>query len=141
MDCKKGRETISYFQEIGMDNKAIKSEVNSDECEIITKEQSASELEGITALLEGVVTPFAKSQEVSEQEATKRASIMAGVANKAIYALFGVATLILLLAGYAISQGNDAIAEKMVIALLAFFGGLGAGKASSKQSTHKLLKR
>jgi hypothetical protein len=102
------------------------------EGDVITKDQSTSELEGISALLQGVVTPFAKAQEVSEQEATKRANIFAGVANKAIYALFGIAVLVLILSGYALSQGSEVMAEKMVIALLAFFGGLGAGKASGK---------
>ncbi|WP_271271137.1 hypothetical protein [Aliamphritea hakodatensis] len=109
------------------------NEVEAKQGEVITKEQSASELEAITALLQGVVTPFAKAQEVSEQEATKRAGIIAGVANKAILALFGVAFFVLLLAAYAVSQGNESMAEKMVIALLAFFGGLGAGKATSNK--------
>ena len=115
-----------------MNDAVMGKEPEKKEGDVITKEQSASELEGITALLQGVVMPFAQAQEVSEQEATKRAGILAGVASRAILALFGVAFLVLLLAGYALSQGSEAMAEKMVIALLAFFGGLGAGKASSK---------
>lgn len=102
------------------------------EGEVLTKEQSASELDAISTLIQGIVTPFASAQETSEQEATKRANILASVASKAIYALFGVAALVLALSAYALSQGSEAMAEKMVIALLAFFGGLGAGKASSK---------
>ncbi|WP_045856512.1 hypothetical protein [Teredinibacter purpureus] len=105
---------------------------DTKEGEVITKEQSASELDAIGALLEGVVTPFAQAQETSEKEATKRAGILAGVANKAIYALFGISALILALSAYALSQGSEGLAEKMVIALLAFFGGLGAGKAANK---------
>lgn len=115
-----------------MNDAVMEKEPETKAGEVITKDQSENELEGITALLQGVVTPFAQAQEVSEQEATKRAGILAGVANRAILALFGVALMVLVLAGYALSQGSEAMAEKMVIALLAFFGGLGAGKASSK---------
>ena len=111
---------------------SAKEDLESREAQVLTREDSEKELEGISAILEGVVTPFAQAQETSEKEATKRAGILAAVANRAILALFGVAFMVLVLAGYALSQGNDSMAEKMVIALLAFFGGLGAGKATGK---------
>ena len=114
-------------------NDSVKEDTESKkEAQLLTREESEKELEGISAILEGVVTPFAQAQETSEKEATKRASIVATVANRAILALFGIAFMILVLAGYALSQGNESMAEKMVIAMLAFFGGLGAGKASGK---------
>lgn len=100
--------------------------------EVVYKDANSNEINDIGALIQGVVTPFSQAQETSQKESTKRAEILAGVANKAIYALFGIAALILTLAGYAVSQGNDALAEKLVIALLAFLGGLGAGKAVNK---------
>ena len=40
------------------------------------------ELAGISSILEGVMTPFAKAQEVTDQEATKRTGILACVADK-----------------------------------------------------------
>ena len=104
------------------------------EGEVVTKESSAAEIEGIASLLQGVVTPFAKAQEVSQQEATKRADILASVANKGIIAISVVAICIIFLSGYAISKGDSSLAEKMVIALLAFFGGIGAGKVTNKNS-------
>ena len=115
-----------------MNDSVSKNGDDVKEGDVIPKDNTANELEGITALLQGVVTPFAKAQEVSEQEATKRAGIFAGIASKAILALFGVSFFVLLLAGYALSQGSENMAEKMVIALIAFFGGLGARNISGK---------
>jgi len=105
---------------------------NTKEGEVIPKSTSEEEFKGIASVLEGVVAPFAKAQEISEQEATKRTTILASVASKIIYALVGIAAVALILAGYALSNGNEDFAEKIVIALFAFLGGLGAGKASSK---------
>ena len=80
-------------------NDSVKEDTESKkEAQLLTREDSEKELEGISAILEGVVTPFAQAQETSEKEATKRASIVATVANRAILALFGIAFMILVLA-------------------------------------------
>jgi len=115
-----------------MNNNDEKIDVVASSSNIIAKEEPASDAESVTALIEGIVSPLLKSQETAEQEKTKRTSILAEVANKAIYALIIIAGLILLLAGYALKHGYDSFAETIVIALLAFMGGLGVGKASNK---------
>lgn len=101
------------------------------EGEVMPQDSTDDELQNITSAIESITTPIAKAHEISETEASKRTVIFAGVAIKIIYALFGFATLAILLAGYALYNGNEDFAEKIIIALFAFLGGLGAGKASS----------
>ncbi|MCF6339050.1 MAG: hypothetical protein L3J84_14080 [Gammaproteobacteria bacterium] len=111
------------------------NQLNKDEVkdgELLDEGHESYEIESIINLLKGVTEPLAKGQEVAEKEATKRAEIQAGVATKIIYGVILVAVLIVGLAAIALWKENSNLAEKLVIALLAFLGGLGAGKAASK---------
>lgn len=108
------------------------AEQNSQDGELISKGDEKLDAREFAAVLEPLITPFTKAQEVSEKEATYRTTILAKLAEKAIYALVGVVILIIALAAYALSLGEIQLVEKIVIALLAFLGGLGAGRATNR---------
>lgn len=112
------------------ENKTI-SESNTNG-ELVEKDDTQIEIESITGLLKGITEPLAKGQETAEQEATKRTEILAGVATKMIYGAILIAVLVVLLAAFAMWKENSNLAEKLVIALFAFLGGMGAGKTVSK---------
>lgn len=117
---------MSHEQE----NQAISTK--STNGELVEKDDAQIEIESITGLLKGITEPLAKGQEIAEKEATKRTEILAGVATKMIYGAILIAVLVVLLAAFAIWKENSDLAEKLVIALFAFLGGMGAGKAVSK---------
>lgn len=109
-----------------------KKVIEPKDVEIISMNEENSDIQGIATILEGVVTPFAKAQEASEKEATKRTTILAKVAEKLIYAVVLIVVCVLILAAYSLSLEQNQLAEKIVIALLAFLGGLGAGRVLNK---------
>lgn len=102
------------------------------EGEVVEKESFEQDFQGVTELLRGVVEPLAKAQEVGELEVTKRAELVAGLGTKIVIGIVVVASGALILAGYALENNNSELAEKIVIGLFAFLGGLGLGKFSGK---------
>ncbi|WP_027714111.1 hypothetical protein [Desulfuromonas sp. TF] len=106
----------------------------SDQAEAQTPQIVAPEQEmiAITDLLKGVTEPLAKSQDIAQQEATKRAEILGRVTSKFLMYVFSVAVLVVLLAGMALFKGEVQLTEKIIIALLGFLGGFGFGRGFGK---------
>lgn len=92
------------------------------------------EMSALSELVKNAVTPFAESQTVVAQETTKQTEIIANTKLRMFWGVCVLAALILLLAGYSLSLGKDAIAEKVLIAVVSFLGGLGFGKQVSKNT-------
>ena len=92
------------------------------------------EISALSEIIKGAVTPFAESQAVAAREGTKQTEIIAGAKLRMFWGVCFLATLIILLAGYALSLGKDSITEKVLIAIVSFLGGLGFGKQISKSS-------
>lgn len=78
------------------------------------------------------MAPFAKSQAVVAQEATKQTTILAKELTKRFYVVSGLVLAIIVLAGFALYLGKDAITEKVIIAIVSFLGGLGIGRQTKK---------
>jgi hypothetical protein len=102
------------------------------EGDVIAKGEDSESLEGIAQILEGVVTPFAKSQDVAQKEATERTKIFAGIASKLIVALVIISVFVFTLAGISMFYDNGDLAEKIVIGFFAFLGGIGTGRSFPK---------
>lgn len=82
----------------------------------------------IKELVDAFAVPFVKGQE----EETKRAQIMASVLEKFLgYVAFAV-VLIIVLAGIALFLGEKQLTKDIVLALIAFLGGFGFGRGTSK---------
>ncbi|KID58868.1 hypothetical protein JF50_03205 [Pseudoalteromonas luteoviolacea] len=92
------------------------------------------EIQALSKLFEGVVTPIAKGQEIAATEATKRAEIQAKLIGKGLNYFFGVAFFILLIAFVALFFDKDGLAEKIILSVITFIGGLGLGKSLPKNS-------
>ena len=92
------------------------------------------EIQALSKLFEGVITPIAKGQEIAATEATKRAEIQAKLIGKGLNYFFGVAFFILLIAGVAMLFDKDGLAEKIILSVITFIGGLGLGKSLPKNS-------
>ena len=92
----------------------------------------AVEISALSAMIKEAVTPFAESQSVVAQEATKQTEIVARVRLKMFLGICGLVALIIILAGIALYLGKADITEKVLIAIVSFLGGLGFGKQSGK---------
>lgn len=89
-------------------------------------------MSALSDLVKSAVTPFAESQTVVAQEATKQTEIVASTKLKMFWGVCVLAALIIGLAGYALYLGQNDITEKVLIAIVSFLGGLGVGKQSGK---------
>ena len=103
------------------------------EAEVIPSASADVEFINFTEAMKGLVEPFAKSQETSQIEATKRVEIISKLASRLFLKIFVIGVLVIILAGIALFRGNIQLTEKIIIALFAFLGGMGFGRFISKQ--------
>lgn len=106
------------------------TELKEKEDGVVEYHEASSEFVEFAEVMSGITVPLAQAQETSAKEATKQAQILAGTTKVLIVGAYILATLIIGLAAYAMYQGNSSMAEKIVIALLAFLGGFGLGKGA-----------
>lgn len=108
----------------------------STEAQLVEAKHSSDvvEMSALSELIKGAVTPFAESQTVAAQEATKQTEIIASTKLKMFWGVCVLAAFIILLAGYALFLGKDGITEKVLIAVVSFLGGLGFGKQVGKNA-------
>ena len=92
-------------------------------------------VDGLIAIAQAVVTPYMQVQETAEKEETKRESIRAEVTGKLINRVFYIGLAVLVIAGMALFKGDSRITESIVIALVAFLGGVGFGRTSATNKT------
>lgn len=94
----------------------------------VVHSSGGQDISGIKELVDAFAVPFVKGQE----EETKRAKIMASVLEKFLgYVAFAV-VLIIILAGIALFLGEKQLTKDIVLALIAFLGGFGFGRGTSK---------
>lgn len=79
-------------------------------------------------LIDGFAQPFLEVQ----KEETKRAQIIAGIADKLIKYVFWIVALIVGLAFAALFMGETQLSEKIVFALLGLMGGFGIARSAGK---------
>ena len=85
----------------------------------------------IIDILKIVVDPIAKNQEAARKEETKRTEIASRITSRFFAYVFGIALLVLILAGIALLRGEPQLAQTIVVALLSFLGGFGFGRGTS----------
>ena len=89
--------------------------------------------EPIRHLLKEIIEYISNAQLEANKQNTKQTEIIAKSTNRFFSGVFIIATMILFLAAIALFQDKDQITEKIIIALLAFLGGLGAAKSINRQ--------
>ncbi|EGQ9892841.1 TPA: hypothetical protein RUZ63_003588 [Vibrio cholerae] len=99
--------------------------------ELIEK-QPHSETEAFAALIKNISTPITESQIIVAKETTRQTEIIAKTTKSLFMGLIGIAFTIVLLAGFALFKGETQLTEKIIIALIGFLGGFGAGKSASR---------
>jgi hypothetical protein len=72
--------------------------------------------------------PFAKAEGIGHVEQTKRHAITAEVEKKGIASAFWIAVGVLGLAGVALFKDQPQLAEKVILAVIAFAAGVGVGR-------------
>ncbi len=90
------------------------------------------EIQAMGEFFQGIIEPIARSQEISAQEGTKRAEILAAIAHKGLLYFFLIAFFILGIAVLAMFLEKDQLAEKIIFGVISFIGGLGIGRSMPK---------
>jgi len=98
------------------------------EGDVLPADNNLRDVQAISELLRGVTEPLARSQDVAQQEGTKRAQIFADVTLRFHQYSFVIGAGVLLIAGVAMFLGQTQLTEKIVFALLGFLGGFGLAR-------------
>ncbi|MCS4502599.1 hypothetical protein NYO91_00765 [Arhodomonas aquaeolei] len=97
----------------------------------LSTHQASSEFVEFAQVMQGITQPIADAQETAAKEATERAKVTASTVRILIIGAYVVGALIIGLAAYALALGDSDMAEKVIVALLAFLGGFGLGKGAN----------
>ena len=97
----------------------------------LSAHQASSEFVEFAEVMQGITQPIAEAQETAAKEATERARVPASTVRVLIIGAYIVGALIIGLAAYALYLGDSNMAEKVIVALLAFLGGFGLGKGAN----------
>jgi hypothetical protein len=99
------------------------------EVEVLDPGAAVPQLKEVEDLITSMAAPWAEVDKVREMELTKRHAISAGITRAVVYAALAIVLVILGLAFVALLLSKTELAEKIVIALLGFLGGLGVGRS------------
>lgn len=106
-----------------MDQKVIKRE----------EEQNLATVNALGDMLSGLVKPLAESQTAVAQQQTKQIEIVSAERIKMFWGSCALAFCVLTIAGLALFLGKDQLAEKVLIAVVSFLGGMGIGRQVGKK--------
>jgi len=91
------------------------------------------EIQALTKLINGMVEPIARSQEVAQVEETKRLEMSVSLARSLVRYQFAIAAVFMAVSVIAMLLDKDQIAEKIIFGVLGFLGGIFVGKNSKSE--------